>query len=132
MGEPDHPPVGVDRGHLILHYRDAVLRQSFVADGDVRQLLLARQHEVGDRARHEGGVALDQRHAYAAAAPQRDVLGRGGAAEAAAHHDHMPPALAGGSAAIKRRQCRQAERPLHEFPTSDAHRSPPAGLRDAK
>jgi hypothetical protein len=56
--------------HLALHDLDAHGLQAVVAARDVGHLLVAADHQVGDRAGHEAGVALDQRHVDVAA-PQR-------------------------------------------------------------
>ncbi len=82
--------VGVDGGYPILDDLDAVAPdQVVVGRGDVGHLLAAAQHQVGDGARDKGVVGLDQGHLDLPVRPHADVLGGGGAAVAAADHDHL-------------------------------------------
>ena len=102
----------VDRGHRVLHQLHAVpARQVVVGHGDVADLLDAADNQVGDRTRHEALVRFDQRDFDLALAPHPQVLGRRGAAVAAADNDHFahvaPSAARGGTSADHGRGCAQ-------------------------
>ena len=81
------------------------LRKRVVAHREVGERLAAAEHEIGQRAGDEGGIRLHQRDVERAVAPQVEVLGRGGAAVAAAHDDHART-VARGQAARSRRAAR--------------------------
>jgi hypothetical protein len=110
-----------------------LVRQGIVGGGEVGQRAGATQHEVGDRARHEGLARLDQQHVDALLGEQAHVLGRGGATVAAADHHHLGArghAAARGTAAERREHaagCRRADQL-----TSLHFRFPPIHLRAAK
>ena len=94
FGRGDRLLVDVDRGGFVGDQLHAPLRlQVFVADRDVFELLDAADDEVRDRARHEGGVALDEGDVDRAVAPHAQVLRRGCAAVAAAHDDDVVACL---------------------------------------
>ena len=78
----------VDRDDFAKHGGDAVLAaQGVVVVGQAAQCALAAQHQAAHDVRGVGGHALDQGHADRIT-PQAQVLGHGGAAHAAANHDH--------------------------------------------
>jgi hypothetical protein len=97
-GQPHLLAGGVDGGHVTLHDLHAQGRQAVVTARDVGHLLVAADHQVADRAGHEAGVALDQRHVDVAA-PQAQVACGRAAAEAAAHDDHAADRRAAGGRA---------------------------------
>jgi hypothetical protein len=79
----------VDGGCAIAHPAHAVaFDQRVVWHRQRGEIAVARQHEVRQRARDEGGVRLDQRHVDAPAGEHAHILGRRRPAIAAADHHH--------------------------------------------
>jgi hypothetical protein len=113
---------GVDRGRQVLDDGDAVVAgQARVRRGDVGQLLAAAQHQVGDRAGDEGVARLDQHHVDLVLRQQAHVLGRGGAAVAAADdHDLGLGGDGGGGAGAQAKQAEGGGR-LEEGTSLHAH-----------
>src|SRR5690554_659658 len=88
--EADFLRGGVDAGDLVSDdVHTPFLAQIAVADGDVFEVFLADQNQVGDRARHELAVLLDQGDADRAVAPHAQIFRRRGAAVAASDDDHV-------------------------------------------
>ena len=118
---------GVDGDRAVLDDLHTVAPgQVVVGRGDVGHLLAAADDQVGDRARDEAVIGLDQRDIDAPLGPHADVLGRRGAAVAAADDDHVAPraaATARGGATCGHAEHRCGRASLNELTT--IHGVPP-------
>ena len=82
--------LGIDRHGIVFDDRDAVVTaQAAIGGGDVAELLATGQHEVGNGARNEGVLRLDQHDVDFVPRQKTHVTRSGGAAIAAANHHHL-------------------------------------------
>jgi hypothetical protein len=96
---------GVDGAGVVLHHRDAVgARQACVGARDVRHLLAAAEHQVGDGAGNKSVLRLDQHHVDGVVRQQAHIFGGGGAAVAAAYDHHLGFGRHGGAGATGQAQ----------------------------
>jgi hypothetical protein len=109
-GDADGARRRVDGDRLAADAANTQLLEAAVADGDVGQLPAAADHQVGQRAGNERGIALDQRHLYRAAAPQAQIAGRRRPAIAAADDDDLGRTRRCGLSAGAQRPCEHRRR----------------------
>ena len=86
----DDALVGIDAVDTVLdHLHAMALGQVVIRRGDVGHGFAAADHQIGNRARHEVVVGLDQRDLDFLVRPHADVLGRCGTRKTAAYDHHF-------------------------------------------
>ena len=86
----DDALVSIDAVDTVLNHLHAMaLGQVVIGRGDVGHGFAAANHQIGNRARHEVVVGLDQRDLDFLIRPHADVLGRCGTRKTAAYDHHF-------------------------------------------